>query len=326
MISRRDSLLALGALAAMGGSPVLAQSARQLRVTVGFPAGDMADTISRVVSDGLRGGYAGGVVVDNKPGAAGRTAIAGFTRYRADGSELLFTPGAALVLFPHVFEKLPYDPMRELKPVTKVASFHLGLAVGPAVPAEVKTLADYLAWVRRDPRHASYATSGAGTNIHLTAEYLAHLSKTPLNMVAYKGASLAINDLIAGQVPAQVATVPSLVELARAGRIRMLAVTSPQRLGVLPDVPTFGEQGFPQLVVDGWFGAFLPGGASAEAATSLNTAIQAALKDPGAVATLEKMGLSISTTRNPAEFEQVIAQEYRRWGDIAKMTGFKPMA
>lgn len=326
MLSRRHTLLRLSAAAALGSPGLLmAQATRNLRVTVGFPAGDMADIISRAVGEGLRSRLPATVMVDNKPGAAGRPAIAGFARYRADGSELLFTPGAALVLFPHVFQKLPYDPMRDLKPVSKVASFYLGLAVGPAVPAEVKTLADYLAWVRKDPRHASYATSGAGTNIHLSAQYLAHLSNTPLSMVPYKGASLALNDLVAGQVPAQMATVPSLLELARAGRIRLLAVTSPNRLPVLPQVPTFAEQGYPQLVVDGWFGAFLPGGASTETTAQLAEAIGQALQDPATVAALDKLGLTPTPTRNPSEFVDLIAQEYRRWGEVARTTGFKPL-
>jgi tripartite-type tricarboxylate transporter receptor subunit TctC len=296
------------------------------RVTVGFPAGDMADSIARLVSESIRGRFAETVLVDNKPGAAARLAISQYVRYKNDGSEVLFTPGAMVVLFPHVFEKLAYDPLKELTPVTNVASSSFVLAVGPGVPAEVRTLQQYLAWTKRDSRNLSYATSGAGSGIHLSAEYLGKLSNTPLQMVAYKGASLAANDLVAGQVPAQMASLPSLIEFARAGKVRILAVTSAERLQLLPDVPTFNELGYPQLVTDDFFGFFLPAGAPAAAVRSLDASIQRALKDEKVAATLEKMGLALTPSSDPAAFGAFVQNEHRKWGTIAKTVGFKPLA
>ncbi|MBC5781473.1 twin-arginine translocation pathway signal protein [Ramlibacter sp. USB13] len=299
---------------------------KNARVTVGFPPGDMADSVARLVLEQVRGNYADAMIVDNKPGAAARMAITQFTKYKADGSELLFTPGAMIVLFPHVFEKLSYDPLTELKPVTKIATASFGLAVGPAVPAEVKTLDQYLAWARKDPKNASYGTSGAGTGIHLTAEYLARLTKTPLTMVAYRGASLAVNDLIAGQIPAQMATIPSLIEHVRGGRARFIAVSSAERLKNLPDVPTFKELGRPELVTDDFFGFFLPASGSNEAANAMNRAVLASLKDAKVIAGLESLGLNVSATATPAEFSAMIAHEYKKWGEIAKRIDFKPLA
>lgn len=200
--------------------------AQTARVTVGFPPGDMADVLARLISEDMRGKYAENVFIDNKPGAAARMAIASFVRYKNDGTDVLFTPGAMVVLFPHVFEKLAYDPLKELTPVTRVVTSSYSLAIGPAVPAEVKTLEQYLAWARKDPANSAYATSGAGTGIHLTAEYLAKLSNTPLRMVPSRGGSPAANDLVAGQIPAQMAATPSLIEFARAGKVRFLGVSS----------------------------------------------------------------------------------------------------
>jgi tripartite-type tricarboxylate transporter receptor subunit TctC len=296
------------------------------RVTVGFPPGDMADSVARLVTDQVRGKYAEAMVIDNKPGAAARMAITQFTKYKADGSEVLFTPGAMIVLFPHVFEKLTYDPITELKPVTKIATASFGLAVGPAVPVEVKTLSQYLAWARKDPKNSSYGTSGAGTGIHLTAEYLTRLTRTPLTMVPYRGASLAVNDLIAGQIPAQMATIPSLIEHARAGRARFIAVSSAERLPALPDVPTFKELGHPELVTDDFFGFFMPANSSNEAANALNRAVLAALKEPKVITGLESLGLNVSATATPAEFAALIAQEYKKWGEISRRIDFKPLA
>lgn len=327
---RRELLgaLAAGGMAAALPGAVLAQERKidNARVTVGFPAGDMADNIARIFSEQIRGKYAENVIVDNKPGAAARVAIQSFIKYRGDGTEALFTPGAMIVLFPHVFQQLPYDPLKDLRPVTKIANAAFGLAVGPGCPAEVKTLADYLAWAKKDPKNASYATSGGGSGIHLTAEYLASLSNTPLNMVAYKGASPAAADLVAGQIPAQMATIPSLIEHARAGKIRFLAISSGERHKLLPNVPTFKEQGFAQLVTDDWFGFFLPASASAAQADSMNRSILNALRDPKVVAQLENMGLIMGPTATPADFAALVASEYKRWADIAKTVKFQPMA
>lgn len=296
------------------------------RVTVGFPAGDMADSIARLFSDNLRGRFAETVLVDNKPGAAARLAISQYVRYKNDGSEVLFTPGAMIVLFPHVFAKLAYDPMKELTPVTNVATSAFVLAVGPGVPSDVQTLAQYLAWTKRDPRNLSYATSGAGSGIHLSAEYLGKLSNTPLQMVPYKGASLAATDLVSGQIPAQMASLPSLIEFARAGKVRLLAVTSGERLKLLPDVPTFTELGFPQLVTDDFFGFFLPAGAPPAAVRALEAAIQRAVKDEKVAPTLERMGLALTPSADPASFSAFVQNEHRKWGNIAKTVGFNPLA
>lgn len=300
--------------------------ATQARVTVGFPAGDMADNIARLIAENLRGKFAENMVVDNKPGAAARLAIASYVRYKNDGSELLFTPGAMIVLFPHVFEKLPYDPLKELTPVTRIATATFALAVGPGVPAEVRTVPQYLDWARRDPKNLSYATSGAGTGIHLSAEYLAKLSGTPLQMVAYKGASPAAADLVAGQVPAQMATLPSLIEFARAGKVRILALTSAERLKLLPNVPTFKEAGYPQLVTDDFFGVFLPAGASPAVVRSLDASIQRAIQDEKVLPALERMGLTMMPSSDPAAFAAFVQEEYRKWGTIAKSIGFNPLS
>lgn len=328
-IQRRQllsSMAATGLGLALPGAVLAQDGVRTTRVTVGFPAGDMADNLARLISDQIRGKFAETVMVDNKPGAAARLAISSFIKYKGDGSDALFTPGAMVVLFPHVFEKLPYDPLKDLKPVARIANSAFGLALGPGAPAEIKTLEQYLAWTKKDPRNASYATSGAGTGIHLTAEYLARLSKAPLSMVPYRGGSLAANDLVAGQIPAQMATIPSLIEFARAGKVRFIAVSSNERVKALPDVPTFKEQGFAQLVTDDWFAFFLPSSASNDVANALNRSIQTALKDPKVVSTLEGMGLTVAPAATTSDFGNLVAQEFKKWGEIAKSIDFKPLA
>lgn len=330
-LNRRHLLHATAAATATGALglwPALAAaqaSLKMAKVTVGFPPGDMADTLARTVADFLKGRYAEAMMVDNKPGAAARIAIGSFVTTPADPSEILFTPGAMVVLFPHVFKKLPYDPLKDLLPVARIATASFGLAVGPSVPAEVRTLAQWLAWCRQDAKNAVYATSGAGTGIHLTGEYLAKLSDTKLSMVPYKGAAPAVADLVAGQVHAQMATVASLIEHARAGRIRFLAVSSAQRVPALPDVPTFAEQGFPKLVTDDFFGFFVRPGTSEAAVQALHRDIVASLQDEKVRAVLERMALNVQPSESPAAFRAMVESEHRKWGEIARTTGFDPM-
>ncbi|MCL4740037.1 MAG: twin-arginine translocation pathway signal protein [Burkholderiaceae bacterium] len=327
-LNRRHLLHAATAATVTGFWPALASSQPALKmakVTVGFPPGDMADTLARTVADFLKGRYAETTLVDNKPGAAARIAIGSFAGITADPSEILFTPGAMVVLFPHVFKKLPYDPLKDLLPVTRIATTSFGLAVGPSVPAEVRTLAQWLQWCRQDAKNAVYATSGAGTGIHLTGEYLGRLSGTRLTMVPYKGAAPAAADLVGGQIHAQMATVASLIEYARAGKIRFLGVSSAQRVPSLPDVPTFAEQGYPKVVTDDFFGFFVRPGTPDEAVQALDREIQASLQDEKVRGILERMALTIQPSESPAAFRTLIEAEYLKWGGIVKTTEFDPM-
>lgn len=299
---------------------------KSARVTVGFPAGDMADVVARLITEEIRGKYADGIIVDNKPGAAARLAISSFIHYKPDGSEVLFTPGAMISLFPHVFEKLSYNPLVDLKPAGNVATSAIALAVGPGTPPEVKTLEQYLAWARKDPKNLSYATSGAGTGIHFTGEYLAKVTNTPLNMVPYRGGAPAVADLMGGQIPAQFSVIPSLIEHARAGRIRILAVSSAERQKALPQVPTFKELGYPQVVTEDFFGFFLPKATPESSVQALHQQVTAAARNPKVIAQLENLGLTVSASASPAEYAKYVAGEHRKWGEIAKLIDFKPIA
>lgn len=326
----RREILAAGVLAAvslpMGRAWATSPDLKMARVTVGFPAGDMMDTIARLISEFLRGKYADVLIVENKPGATARIAIASVVKSQADGSEVLFTPGSTLVLFPHVFRNLAYNPLKDLVPVTQLAVTPIGLAIGPGVPPEIKTLEQYFAWCKQDPqKRALYATSGAGSAIHLTGEYLTKLSNVPLTMVPYKGGAPAVNDLVAGQVPAQMATIPSLIEFAKAGKIRFLAISSSERISLLPDVPTFKELGFKDLVTEDFFATYVPAGTPAPVVDKLNQSILAALKDDKVRTTLERMGLTIRPSESPQQFKAAFDKDYAKWGKIAKSINFSLM-
>jgi tripartite-type tricarboxylate transporter receptor subunit TctC len=327
--NRREFFRLAGAASAMGmmGSASWAQGTPRLpqaKVVTGFPAGDMIDTIARTFADKIKGSYADVMLVDNKPGAGGQIGAATVKALPADGSNILFTPAPIVTLYPHVFKKLAYDPMKDLTPVARTSVAAFALTVGPAVPASVKTLAQFLDWCRANPDKANYGTSGAGTTIHMTGANLARLSGVPLTMVPYKGGSLAANDLVAGQVPAMMSTVPSVMEFVKAGKARMLAVSSPQRWPGLPDVPTFAESGYPQLTNLDWFGVFLPANASRAQVNQLHAAVAAAAQAPEVIALFNRIGIQLSPSSSPEEFAKQVRDDHEQWAQVVKAVGFTP--
>lgn len=326
----RRHLLGLGAAAgaaAIAGLPRLAQAApavRQATIYTGFPAGDMMDTIARMFAEGMTGVYADNVIVENRPGAGGRLGVSALKQARPDGGHLLFTPASMVVLYPHVFKALPYESLKDLQPVSRTASACFSLAVGPMVPDSVKTLAQYLDWCRQNPSKANYATSGAGSSIHLTGANLVRLSGVPQTMVPYKGGSPAAADMVGGQVAALMSTLPSVMEYARAGRCRVLAVTSPERWPSMPDVPTFAESGFPDLTYLEWFGVFMPAGAPMDKVEAANAAIQHAAREPRIVETLERIAIQVQTS-SVADFTRDVRNDHAHWAQVVKAVGFDPM-
>lgn len=327
----RRQMMGLGAagagLSLLGTTSVWAQSGPRLaqsKIVTGFPAGDMIDTIARQFAERLKGSFATTVLVDNKPGAGGRIAVTALKGQPADGSNLLFTPAPMIVLYPHVFKSLAYDPLKDVTPVARTAVACYALSVGPAVPASVKTLPQFLDWCKANPGQASYATSGAGTTIHLTGANLARLSGVPLTMVPYKGGSPAATDLVGGQVPAMMSTVASVMEYAKAGKARILAVSSAQRWPGLPDVPTFAESGFPQLTGVDWFGVFLPANAPRDLVQALHTEVVRAAQTPELVASLGRIGIQMQPSQNADEFANQVKAEHAKWAEVVKAVGFNP--
>lgn len=317
---RRQFTLQLAAAAAATLAPSLAPAQtrlQQARILCGFPPGDPIDTLARQCAERMRGSYADVVIVDNKPGAGGRIAIEAMKGAPADGSVLLFTPASMLVVYPHVYKSLSYDSLRDTTPVSRVTQVFFALTVGPMVPADVKSLPQFLEWCRANPGKASYASSGQGSSPHLTAALLSKESKVPMTMVPYRGGALAATDLIAGQIASAATTLPVMVPHHKAGKARILAVSSAQRLPQLPDVPTFAEQGFPQIVMSEWFGVFLPGGASQAVAQAANTAVRAAVQSREVIAALDALSLAPSTAPL-AEFTLQVRSDYGTWSRVAK--------
>jgi tripartite-type tricarboxylate transporter receptor subunit TctC len=293
------------------------------RLLVGFPAGSSPDVVARILGEHL-GGYAPSVIVDNRPGAGGRLPLEALKGGERDGSVIVLTPGDQVALFPHVYAKLGYDALRDFAPVSTVCKVQFLLTVGPLVPADVKTLADFVGWCRANPRLASYGSPGEGTRPHFMAASLARAAGIEMTHVPYKGGPPVVQDLLAGQIAATVSVVSNVLSPVQAGRLRALATTAPSRTAILPDVPTAREAGYPALEGIEWFGLFVPAGTSNDIVSSLNAAVRAAMAIDEVKANLAKQAFEPASC-TPMEFAELIKSDQRAWAATVRASGFTPM-
>ncbi len=325
MLTRRTWLLgAAGALTASQFSPprsahaqVISQTAK---VVVPFPAGGSTDALARIMADKLKGGYAPATIVENRVGAAGRLAVEYVKNAEADGSVMLFTPDFVMTVYPHSFRSLNYDPARDFTPVATVAKSALCINVGPAVPAEVKTLGDFVQWCKANPKTATYATTAAGGTPHFAGLMLSQASKVDMTPVHYKGGAPALQDLIGGHVSSSVNPVSEALPFAQSGKIRTLAVTSPKRSTFLPDVPTMKESGY-DIAIEAWLGTLVPSKTPADTVARLNQAIKEAFSAPDVRQKLAAIG-NEPDYKTPAEFAATVKADIERWGPVVKASGF----
>ncbi len=232
----------LGSTAALFlAAPALRAQSGPIRFIFPFAAGGAGDALTRIVADEVGRALGEPAIVEARPGAGGQIGTQAVTNAAPDGRTLLLTPIAPVVIHPIVFPQLPYDPIRDLAPVSLVTTFDFALAVHPDTPA--KTLSELVAWVKQDPRRATYGSPGVGNLPHFFGALLAEKIGVPLVHAPYRGSAPALTDLVGGQVPMVITTTSDVTELAKGGRIRILAVSGRERSPFLPDVPTFTEAG-----------------------------------------------------------------------------------
>jgi tripartite-type tricarboxylate transporter receptor subunit TctC len=295
-------------------------AARNVRIIVGFPAGGGTDVLARLLSEKLKEGYAASSIVENRTGAATRIAIEYVKNAEADGSVMLFTPDFPMTVYPFSFRSLNYDPVRDFTAVAPAAKSALAFSVGPAVPAEIKTLSDFVTWAKANPDKATYATTAAGGTPHFTGLMLSQDSKVPMTPVHYKGGAPALQDLIGGHVSSSINPVGETLPFAKAGSVRVLAVTSPQRSVFLPDVPTMKESGY-DVVIEAWLGVLVPSKTPVDVVAKLNQAVKQAFSAPDVVEKLAVLG-NEPAYQTPAEFAVTLRADLERWAPIVKASGF----
>lgn len=322
-IDRRRLIQASAALLLPGAAGLARAQApfETVRIVTGFPPGGTSDTISRRVAAKMAPGYGRSVVVENRTGAGGQIAVQAVRTMPADGTAILQTPMSMLGVYPHIYRKLPYDPVADLTPATLGATFDFGFAVGPAVPDSVRDLPGFLAWCKANPDKANFGSPAAGSVPHFIGVLLGRSAGVDLKHVPYRGTQPAILEMIGGQIQAVSGPIGEFTQHVAAGKCRLLAATGASRSRFAPDTPTLVEQGLRDMAFSEWSGFFLPGKAPADVVQRANTALRAALADKETVDGLALMGLEAKSS-TPAELAAMLKADTERWGPIVKSIGF----
>jgi tripartite-type tricarboxylate transporter receptor subunit TctC len=328
--TRRAACAALGlALASAFATPAFAQAtstgsgqawpSRAIKLIIPFPAGGGTDIIGRELGQKLATNTGWTVVIDNKPGSGGNLGVDSAAKSAADGYTVVLGQTSNLAINPTLYSKLPYDPVKDLTPVSLVASAPLVIVVASDSP--YKTLADLVAGARAKPGAINFATSGNGTVAHLATELLQQTAGIKMTHVPYKGAAQGVTDVIGGQVQVYVSSVPTLVGHIKNGRMRALAVTSTKRTDDLPQVPTVAEsyKGFDAVT---WFGIAGPAKLPHDVVVKLNAEINKALHAPDLLKKLSDQGADVQGS-TPEQFGKLIHDDMARWGKVVKASGAK---
>ena len=318
-MDRRDWLKrALAVVIAAGVLPVAAQA--PARIVVGFAPGGSVDALARTVADSLQAADGRTVIVENRPGAAGRLAVEQVKSAAADGNTLLIVPQGPMTLFPHVFRTLRYDPVKDFVPVSRVATGDFALTIGPLVPA--KDVAGYRAWLRSAGEKATYGSPGAGTLPHFIGVALAKHLGVPMTHVPYRGSALAMTDLAGGAIAAAITPVTEALELHKAGRVRIIATTGSVRTPFVEGVPTLKELGL-DVEAPLWYAVYAPAATPPATLDRLRAAIHAGLAAPAAKERIAKLGL-VPAPSTAAEMVAIQRREFEMWGPVIKASGFTP--
>ena len=293
------------------------------KIMVGFPPGGAPDIVARRLADALRGKLATTVVVENRPGAAGKIAVDAAKLAPADGLTLILNPAGVLTVNPHTYRNLGYKPFEDLTPIGLTCVIDFGFAVGPAVPESVKNISDFAAWAKQSANagKVSFGSPAAGAPPHFAGDVLNRALNLGMTHVPYRGGTPAITDLLAGQIAAVSLTLGDLVANAKAGKLRILASTGPTRSRFTPTVATFAEQGVAGLDLRDWFGIYIAGKASNQVVAKVAPLVASAMSSAEMIQQLSVASLEAKSS-TPQELDQMARIDFERWGPIVKASGF----
>ena len=308
-------LLTLGLLASLA-APVMAQGKPPLKILVGFPPGGSADVLARMVADALKDDFSS-IVVDNKPGAAGRIALNLVKASKPDGQTVIVLPSGPMVLFPHVYKKLDYDAVKDFTPISQIARFQFGVVAGPS--AGVQSLGEMIAKARANPGASSYGTPGLGTLPHFMGVLMEQSTGITLNHVPFQGGAPANTALLGGHIGYKFDVVSETAELHRTGKARIIAVTGGQRDPQVPEVPTLKESGV-NMEATAWFAMYGPAGLTGEALSRLENAMKKIVRDPAMRDKLVKLGYE-PIGSGSAELAAAQRADLARWEKPIRATG-----
>jgi tripartite-type tricarboxylate transporter receptor subunit TctC len=318
--TRRATLLALASLCVV--APAIAQGdypSRPVTFVVPYPPGGAADVFARQLAGELGKRLGQTVVVDNRPGANGNLGSASVVKAPADGHTLLLGTASTVAINPHLYGKnMPYDPLKDLQPVSGTHSMANVLVVNTATP--YKTVQDVVAAAKAKPGALAYASAGNGNTMHLAGEQFRAQAGIDLLHIPYKGGPPALNDVLGGQVPMMFNNLPAVLPMVKGGKLRALAVATPQRSRLLPDVPTMEEAGLKGYVSTVWNGVYVRAGTPRPIVDRLNREIVAVLGSADVKTSLEEQGYDLIPS-TPEQFGQLARNDSVRWGAVVKASG-----
>ena len=292
---------------------------KPITIVVGFEPGGGTDTTARIVQGPLGEQVGQQIVVENRAGAGGNIAVDYVAKQAPDGYTLVLANVGALAVNPHIL-KTPYDPLKDLVPISMAAEFANVLVVQPSLG--VNTVADFVKIAKAKPATVTYASSGIGGAGHLSGELLRRMADIDIVHVPYKGGGPAMQGFLGGQVASFFATPISSISQIRAGKAKAVATTGSKRAALMPEVPTVAESGYPGYEALNWYGFLAPRGTSKEIVDRLNREIVKALAHPQVVSALHKTGTEPKSS-TPEEFAAYIKREYDTWGKVVKEAGIK---
>ena len=307
------SMVSAGALAQLGGKPV--------RIVVAFPAGGATDLVARLLAEELRGRYAPSVIVENKPGASGRVGAEYVKNAEADGSVMLYTPDFPMTLVPHAYRNVRYHPLSDFIPVATCSASTTVLAAGPALPSNVRSVAELVQWFKANAKLALYGAPSPGSAQHFVGVMLARDTGIELTHVSYKGGAAAIQDLLGGQIPVSINPLAEVLPHSRSAKLRILATATLKRSRFLPEVPTLVEAGYKDVYLRGWSAIFVPAKTPQDTVARLHAAINEALKTDAIARGFEKFTYEVFASPL-AEAAAILRADYEKWGGIVKASGF----
>jgi tripartite-type tricarboxylate transporter receptor subunit TctC len=305
------------ALSATFGAHAAGYPDKPIKIVVPFPAGQSGDLVARVIAEQITTRLGQSVIVENRPGAGGALGSDYAVRSPADGYTLLLVSTGPYAIAPAIYPKLTYKPGKDLMAVALIGITPQVFAANPNADfTDVKT---FVAKAKKES--LTFGSSGNGSAQHLTMEYFEKVTGIRLTHVPFRGSADAQTQVLGGQIPLLVDSVPASLQQIKAGKLRAIAVTSLKRSEFLPDVPTVAEQGYPGFEALGWFGLTAPAGTPADRIEKLNQTVWAALDDPAVRSKLASMAVTPADKDTPAQFGKFLANEVTKWGTIVKDSG-----
>ena len=323
MINRRQMIGQLAAAPLLAGMPAFAQSFpdKPLKIIVPLPPGSPPDVLARLLADGVSRNWKQPVVVENRPGATGMIGMQALARSAPDG----YTVGVLFLthtVLPELIGPLPYNTATDLAPIANLVWLYNVLVV-PA-SSHIQTVQDLVNEARAKPNALNYGSGGNGSPAHLVAESFCQAANVKMTHVPFKGPAEAVSALLGNQIQAMFATVPAAANLARTGKLRAIAVTSPQRLAALPNVPTLAEAGVSGVELKEWEGLVAPAGTPRAILDRWNQELFQVLASSEVRTKLADLGMSVVPNNSSAEFGELIRKELDHWGRVVRNTGLRP--